>query len=262
VYLSARSQEHHRFRFESTPTLWVFEDLMIKTTASLLISVWLLTVTAHAQAPSGCYLEPWIANAGDAILTICSNSSIAGCSGNPIIKNASAAGGLAMAGFNLQTDCVTSNVEYIVKTTDVSANHHYNIGLVCHSGTCAAGTLYVQTGFLTGPVFAPSNKANQPVPQRWQAGAGCTSLPCTLPAGIYGLVVASDCTSACAVLYGDADTGAFYAFDVGNVALNSPWATDPVNGLPAFFPNMPAIFPVAQANTTSNLPKPPVVLIY
>jgi hypothetical protein len=79
---------------------------MIKAKASLLLSIWLLTVTAHAQAPSGCYLEPWVANAGDAILTICSNSSISGCSGSPIVMNASAAGGLALAGFNLQNDCM------------------------------------------------------------------------------------------------------------------------------------------------------------
>lgn len=225
----------------------------------ILLILVMVTIAAHAQAPAGCYLQPWIANAGDANLTVCSKG-IAGCVSS--IGNAAASGGVAMAGFSLPQACTTSKVEYIVKTVDTSALHHYALGLVCHSGSCNPGALYLQTGSIAGPQFTPAGKVL--VSQTWRPTTvdGCTSVPCTLPAGVYGLVVGSDCTGSCAVLYGDSDAGTLYAFDVSNTSLNSPWIFDPGVGLPSFFTNMPDIYPVGRTNSTSGLPKPPVVLIY
>ena len=234
--------------------------LRARRTICVLFCSLVLAATAVAQAPAGCFLEPWVANGGDANLTICSSRSIAGCM--TALSNASAGGGVAVIGFSLPQACTTSNVEYIVKTADPSALHHYALGLVCHSGDCMPGTMYVQTGALAGPLFTPAGKVLVSKPWIASADGGCTTIPCTLPAGVYGLVVGSDCTATCAILYGDADSGTFYAFDAGNTTLNAPWTFDPVSGLPTLLANLPPIFPVAQANATSGLPKPPTVLIY
>jgi len=228
----------------------------------------LFAYAAQAQNTPSCSFEPWVSTGGDAILTICSSTSVTGCSAVPATKNASAAAGVAMVGFGLSTPCSTSNIEYMVKTADssISPLHHYAFGIVCQSGNCIPGALYVQTGSLpsgTGAgTFTPTGQTLVTKPWVAVAGGGCASVPCTLPAGIYGLVIASDCTTNCALLYGDADTGTFYAFDARNVSLNSPWTFSPSSGLPSLFSNMPSVQPTGQANSNANISRPPTVMVY
>jgi hypothetical protein len=225
-----------------------------------------LIPTAVAQSnPPNCSFEPWPSTGGLATLTVCSSSSVPGCAAGSAIPTASAAAGVTMIGFGVPYACSTNNIEYIVKTADLSTAsvHHYALGLVCQSGNCVPGELYVQTGSLSnGPSaqsFTPSGQVV--VSKPWLPSIGCPSLPCLLPSGIYGLVVGSDCVSGCAVLYGDGDTGAFYAFDARNTALNIPWIFDSVSGLPQVFTNMPAVQPTTLSGAT-NISRPPTVLIY
>jgi hypothetical protein len=244
---------------------------MLKKTL-LLIALGLCYIPpSWAQAVPNCFFEPWLPTSGDAVLTVCSSKNIAGCTS--VVGNASAAGGVAVMGFNLAVECSTSKIEYIVKTPDASVApvHHYALGIFCQSGNCTPGTLYVQTAVIpsgTGPgTFTPSAASGALVTQNWQgvdAGneGGCATIPCVLPAGVYGLVVGSDCVSNCAVLYGDADSGTLYAFDNQNQSLNSPWAFDPINGLPFSFTPVPVIAPTAMASPYSGLAKPPTVLIF
>jgi hypothetical protein len=227
-----------------------------------------LSFTAQAQNTPSCSFEPWVSTGGDAILTICSSTSVSGCASAPVVKNASAAAGIAMVGFGVPTPCSTSNIEYMVKTADISSApvHHYAFGIVCQSGNCAPGMLYVQTGSLpSGPgagTFTPAGQTLVTKPWVPVAAGGCASVPCTLPAGIYGLVIGSDCTTNCAVLYGDADTGTFYAFDARNASWNNPWTFDPLAGLASWFANMPAVQPTGQASANSNISRPPTVMVY
>jgi hypothetical protein len=219
---------------------------------------------AQSVAPN-CSFEPWYGTGGSATLTVCSSSSLPGCLAGSVLPTASAAAGLSMIGFGVPYACSTSKVEYIVNTADVSITpvHHYALGLVCQSGDCVPGALYVQTGSLPSGTgrqsFTPSGL--KLVTKSWLPATGCHTVPCVLPTGIYGLVVASDCTSACAVLFGDGDTGTFYAFNARNAALNSPWIFDPVAGLPQTFSNMPAVQPTTLSGGT-NVSRPPTVLIY
>ena len=240
---------------------------MLKKTLPL-ICLGLSTVVAAAQTVPNCFFEPWIPTGGDANLTVCSNKNIPGCT--TFFGNAAAAGGVSVIGFNLPDACSTSKIEYIVKTSDTSVNpvHHYGLGIFCQSGGCAPGALYVQTAVLpsgTGPgTFTPGGAL---VSQNWQAvdagkEGGCASIPCVLPAGVYGLAVASDCLSSCAVLYGDADSGTFYAFDNEDQFLNNPWAFDLINGLPFTFNPVPLFAPVAMATISSGIARPPTVLVF
>jgi hypothetical protein len=219
-----------------------------------------LASAALAQTMPNCSFEPWVSTGGASALTVCSSTAICPTGNSP---NASAAGGIALVGFGVPYACLTSNVEYIVRTADISTGHHYSLGIVCHSGDCTPGTLYVQTGSLSSgsgaQAFTPSGQVT--VSKVWQPAAGCPTLPCALPAGIYALAIGSDCTSGCAILYGDSNTGAFYAFNVSDTARDTPWAFDPVAGLPQSFSNMPAV----QPTTLSAVPvqaRPPTVLIY
>lgn len=223
---------------------------------------------ARAQDIPSCSFEPWVSTGGDAIVTICSSTSVTGCSAVAATKNAAAAAGVAMVGFNVATPCSTSSIEYMVKTADTSSLvvHHYGFGIVCQSGNCAPGALYVQTGSIpsgTGTTsFSPPGQVLVSKPWVAVAGGGCASVPCTLPAGIYGLVIASDCTTSCAVLYGDADTGTLYAFDARNTSLNIPWIFSPTTGLPSLFGNMPTVHVTGQANSNSNISRPPTIMVY
>jgi hypothetical protein len=236
-----------------------------------LICLGLCGVVASAETVPNCFFEPWIPTGGDANITICSSKNISGCT--TIVGNAAAAGGVSVMGFNLPVACSTSKVEYIVKMPDASVNpiHHYALGIFCESGSCVPGALYVQTGVLpsgTGPgTFTPTAASGALVTQNWQPvdsgnEGGCASIPCVLPAGVYGLAVASDCVSYCAVLYGDADSGTFYAFDNQDQSLNSPWALDLISGLPFAFNPIPVIAPVAMATSNSGPAKPPTVLVF
>jgi hypothetical protein len=230
--------------------------------------VWYLWLTSSALAQSAmpdCSLQPWFGTGGLATLTVCSSSNVPGCVPGSAISTASAAAGVSIIGFSVPHACSTRKVEYIVKTADVSTTtvHHYALGLVCNSGNCLAGALYVQTGALaSGPTaqsFTPSKQVV--VSKSWKPATGCTSVPCVLPVGIYGLVVASDCFSGCAVLFGDGDTGTFYAFNARNATLNSPWIFDSITGLPPTFSNMPGIQPTTLSGGIS-VSRPPTVLIY
>ena len=227
-----------------------------------------LALTASALAQSvvpNCSFEPWAGTGGTATLTVCSSASVPGCQSASVIPTASAAAGVAVIGFGVPYACSTSKVEYIVKTADSSTTtiHHYALGLVCQSGDCVPGALYVQTGSLpsgTGAqTFTPSGQ--KLVSKTWLSATGCPSLPCVLPPGIYALVVASDCVSGCAVLFGDGDTGTIYAFNARNSVLNSPWIFDPLTGLPQTFSNLPAVQPTTILGGT-NVSRPPTVLIY
>jgi hypothetical protein len=237
---------------------------MKRITIFLVWCLW-LTSSALAQSIPDCSFEPWFGTGGLATLTVCSSSSVPGCPGGSAIPTASAAAGVAMIGFAVPHACTTRRVEYIVKTADVSTTivHHYALGLVCQSGDCQSGALYVQTGSLAnGPSaqsFTPSGQVV--VSKSWQPATGCASVPCVLPIGIYGLVVASDCISACAVLFGDGDTGTFYAFNARNSALNTPWSFDPITGLNGTFSNLPTIHPTTLSGGVT-ISRPPTVLIY
>jgi hypothetical protein len=98
-----------------------------------------LASAALAQTMPNCSFEPWVSTGGASALTVCSSTAICPTGNSP---NASAAGGIALVGFGVPYACLTSNVEYIVRTADISTGHHYSLGIVCHSGDCTPGTLY------------------------------------------------------------------------------------------------------------------------
>lgn len=234
----------------------------MKLATYFLFAATCVSVALGQSSIPNCSFEPWPSTGGLATLTICSNPTMCS-SGN--IATASAAGRVSLVGFNVPYTCNTSQIEYLVKTADVSTTvvHHYALGLVCQSGGCTPGALYVQTGsIVNGPAktsFTPSGM--NAVTRPWLPATGCTALPCTLTPGVYALAIGSDCTSSCAVLFGDADMGSIYAFDTPNTSLDTPWAFDPVNGLPQNFSNMPAIQPTTLS-TSTGLVRPPTVLIY
>jgi hypothetical protein len=129
-------------------------------------------------------------------------------------------GGAAAWGFDIQTSCVTNYVTYASSTLDTSgavAGHKYDLGLYCVKGPCAladnslAGKLYVHTGVLGGTSFTPA-LGIRTTALTWATTTVCGSIPCTLPAGQYALVIASDCASSCGALYGDDNKSTMYAF--------------------------------------------------
>jgi hypothetical protein len=186
-------------------------------------------------------------------------------------------GGMTAWGFDIQSPCVTNWVAYAVKTPDNSTGNHYDLGLYYIKGPSAAalaGRLMIHTSELTGTTFTPHDGLTT---VSWAGTANC-SIPCTLPAGQYAFALATDCSTACAELWGDDNDGYMYLF---NVWLGGNGGTGENPGLlPAGCPSgnppsctfymatapglPPSIMPPATdpALGLTRFPRPPMVLIF
>jgi hypothetical protein len=186
-------------------------------------------------------------------------------------------GGMTAWGFDVQSPCVTNWVAYAVKTPDNSAGNHYDLGLYYIKGPSAsalAGRLMIHTSELTGTAFTPHAGL---MTVSWVGTANC-SIPWTLPAGQYAFALATDCSTACAELWGDDNDGYMYLFNVwlggnggtgenpGLIPAGCPSGNPPsctfymatAPGLP------PSIMPPATdpALGLTKFPRPPMVLIF
>lgn len=201
-------------------------------------------------------------------------------------------GGMTAWGFDIVSPCAAKFVTYAIQTGDSNSAHQYDLGLYCIQGPCItstapAGSLYLHTGYLPGPTFAPPGSRGLIKPAlTWATTTVCPTLPCTLPAGSYALAVATNCDGTppdtpCAALYGDADRGAMYSFLVWVGGAAGTIATDGVNnhntslqplrifadfdpsgGLPTVI-TPPVIDPaIKTGNGTGPNPKPPIIMFF
>jgi hypothetical protein len=163
---------------------------------------------------------------------------------------------VVLFGIYIPYACVTTGIVYIVGTADKTDNHLYGFGLICAAGCSGVGTVVAQTGALHGSAATSQTTSHN---LAWSGG----SVP--LQPGVYALAVGSDCSSSCAVLRGDADNGAFYAFIAPNPGMNTPWKFDS-NGLSCAAPpcSVPAIGPPVNvaAGGMNRLPTTPNFILY
>jgi hypothetical protein len=200
----------------------------------------------HAQTPSCGALHPVAGTAGSAVLSTAVATK----------PRSAAENGVVLFGIYIPYSCATTGIAYIVGTTDNTANHFYGFGLICAAGCSATGALVAQTGAQHGNSVARTATNHN---LNWSGGA------VTLSPGIYALAVGSDCASSCAVLRGDADNGAFYAFIAPNTVANNPWKFDSAGfscGVPPC--NVPGIGPPVNvaAGGLNRLPTPPNFILY
>lgn len=216
------------------------------TMTRLVLTFALLTGLCHAQTPSCGAIHPVAGTAGSAVLSTVS-------AGKP---RSAAENGVVLFGIYIPYACVTTGIAYMVGTADNTGNHLYGFGLLCAAGCSGVGTLVAQTGALHGNTVAPGTTSHN---LAWFGGA------VTLQPGIYALLVGSDCSSGCAVLRGDADNGAFYAFIAPNTGTNIPWKFD-ASGFSCAVPpcSVPAIGPPVNiaAGGVSRLPTSPNFILY
>ena len=206
----------------------------------------LLAGSCHAQTPSCGAIHPVAGTAGSAVLSTVSANK----------PRSAAENGVVLFGIYIPYSCVATGIAYIVGTADNTVDHLYGFGLLCAAGCSGVGTLVAQTGALHGSTVAAHTTSHN---LAWSGGA------VTLQPGIYALAVGSDCSSNCAMLRGDADSGAFYAFIVPNSGTNTPWRFDS-SGFSCAAPpcNMPAIGPPVNvaAGGVNRLPTTPNFILY
>lgn len=193
-------------------------------------------------------------------------------------------GGMTAWGFDIQSTCNTNYVTYAVQALDslTGAGHRYDIGLYYIKGPSAgsyAGHLMLHTGSLDGTSFTPSADVGKVLTtaKTWATTADCPSLPCSLPAGQYGIAIATDCSASCAGLWGDENKGFMFYFLVwlgGDAGSNSahlnpgirPGGCTPTCSFSySTVPGLPSTITALATDPgfwTSGVPRAPMVLIF
>lgn len=189
--------------------------------------------------------------------------------------------GMTAWGFDIPNDCTSQYVTYAVQAVDslTGSGHKYDLGLYYIKGPSQgafAGHLMLHTGQLDGTAFAPATGLLATA-KTWATTTDCPSLPCTLPAGQYGLAIATDCSTSCAALYGDENKGYMYLFfvwlggDAGSNGTHTNPGLRPLACTPscsfamATAPGLPATITPPTTDPgfwNSGVPRAPMVLIF
>jgi hypothetical protein len=146
--------------------------------------------------------------------------------------------------------CTTTGVAYIVKASDPSTANYYGFALVGVNGGATPGFQYATTGGVDGPVFSGTNVLNGDVLRSLPWSGGPVQ---NLPVGIYMLVLGTTCSSACALLWGDASVGQFYPFIYADTSPTTPWTFSSAGFSGFSSSTTPAVSIDLSTNATQNI---------